>query len=158
MPITAAGTTASEGHQGTSFELAEQLRNFLKDKPSKAFTAPFDVRLSAQGEDDTVVQPDLLVVCERSKLDGKACNGPPDLVIEILSPSSFSRDKWLKFNLYQRSGVREYWIVDPDSGTVTVYTLEGGQYMTSAYGGAQRVPVSVLPGCEILLGEAFEQE
>ena len=146
---------ASEGHQEISFELSRLFGNLLKSKPCKAFAAPFDVRLSADGDDDTVVQPDLLVVCDRSKLDGKSCNGPPDLVIEILSPSSVSRDKWVKFNLYQRSGVREYWIVDPDSKTVMVHTLEDGRYMTSAYGGSESVPVGVLEGCVIELGDVF---
>jgi Uma2 family endonuclease len=98
----------------------------------------------------------LLVVCDNSKLDGKCCKGAPDLVIEILSPSTARMDKLLKFNQYQRAGVREYWIVDPDTKSVQVCTLnESGLYVVVAYGDADTAPVSVLPGCEINLQDVF---
>ncbi|MDR0310315.1 MAG: Uma2 family endonuclease, partial [Acidobacteriota bacterium] len=74
-------------HQSILFELSGQFRNFLKGKPCKAFAAPFDVRLNADTYDDTVVQPDLVVICDKLKLDAKGCVGAPDMVIEILSPS-----------------------------------------------------------------------
>ena len=144
-------------HQGIIGEVHRQLATFLKGKPCKVFVAPFDVRLSAEDDDDTVVQPDILVICDRAKIDDKGCNGAPDLIIEVLSPSSAGRDKWVKFNAYRRAGVREYWIVDPDSGTVAVHILEGEKYVTSAYGDTDTVPVEVLPGCEILLGDVFEE-
>ena len=143
-------------HQSIILEIAGQLRNFLKGKPCKAFIAPFDVRLDAKDDDDTVVQPDISVVCDRSKIDDKGCNGAPDMVVEVLSPSSARHDKLVKFNAYQRAGVREYWIVDPDSKTVAVYLLEGGRFIAAAYGDTDTVPVSVLAGCEINLGEVFE--
>jgi len=148
----------SQSHQETSSELHRQIANFLKGKPCKVFAAPFDVKLNIDNNDDTVMQPDLLVVCENSKLDGKSCNGAPDLVIEILLPSTARRDRLVKFNVYQRAGVREYWIVDPDTNTVTAHLLENGKYTTIAYGDAGVAPVSVLPGCEINLGEVFPEQ
>jgi len=142
-------------HQRILSELHGQLYNFLKGNPCKLFPAPFDVRLNPNENDDTVVQPDIVVVCDRSKLDDKGCKGAPDFVIEILSPSTARHDKWTKFNAYQRAGVREYWISDPDSKTLSVHVLEGGRYITSAYGDTDTAPVSVLPGCEINLSEVF---
>jgi len=90
-----------------------------------------------------VVQPDLLVVCDRNKLDKRGCNGAPDLIIEILSPSSASCDRVLKFNRYLRAGVREYWIVDPEYRTVSGHVLENGKYVTAPYGQEDTVPVHV---------------
>ena len=144
-------------HQGISRELSYQLTDFLKGKPCKVFAAPFDVRLNADDEDDTVVQPDIVVICDRSKLSGTGCKGVPDMIIEILSPSTAQRDKWIKFNLYQRAGVREYWIVDPDSKMVTVHVLRDGVYTTAAYGDTGAAPVNALPGCEINLEDVFAQ-
>ena len=142
-------------HQESGGELYRQLANFLKDKPCKVFHAPFDVRLNADADDDTVVQPDLVVVCDKSKLDDSGCNGAPDMVIEILSPSSAKRDKVLKFNTYQRVGVREYWVVDPDSKTVYAHVLKNGEYITYAYSDANTAPVNVLEGCVISLPDVF---
>ena len=143
-------------HQGILFDLAGQLRSFLKGKTCKAFTAPFDVRLNADTYDDTVLQPDIVVICDRSKLSGTGCIGAPDMVIEILSPSTAVNDKVLKFNQYLQAGVREYWIVDPDTRTVSVHVLKDGEYMTRAYAGADTVPVYVLEGCTISLPDVFE--
>ena len=148
-----AGT--STAHQTVSGNLHYQLFDFLKGKPCRVFTAPYDVRLNADTYDNTVVQPDLLVVCDKSKLDDKSCKGAPDVVIEILSPSTAKHDKLLKFNTYQRAGVREYWIVDPDSRTVQVHILENGRYFTRSYGETDAIPVHVLEGCEISLPEVF---
>ena len=145
-------------HQSLVGEIYGQLRDYLKGKPScKAFIAPFDVRLDAAGEDDTVVQPDITVICDRTKIDDKGCNGAPDLVIEVLSssPDSSRRDRLIKFNLYQRAGVREYWIVDPDTNTVAAHLLENGKYTVAAYGDTGTAPVNVLPGCEINLQDIF---
>ena len=144
-------------HQEVSMEIAKQLAVFLTGKPCKVFAAPFDVRLNVDKADDTVVQPDILVVCDKSKLDGKSCNGAPDLVIEILSPSSLKSDRITKFNKYLQAGVREYWIVDPDQKTVDVYTLENGKYFAAVYSDTDVVPVSVLEGCEINLQDVFAE-
>ena len=146
----------SPAHQTVSSNIHYQLFNFLKGKPCKLFPAPFDVRLNAAGDfDDDVVQPDIVVVCDRSKIDNKGCNGVPDMVIEILSPSTAKHDKVLKFNTYKRAGVREYWIVDPDYKTVQVYILENGRYFIRSYAETDMIPVHVLEGCVISLPDVF---
>lgn len=142
----------SSTHQAISGELFGQLRDYLKGKPCKVYHAPLDVRLKAEEEDDTVVQPDLVVICDRSKIDEKGCKGTPDLAIEILSPSTARMDRVLKFQLYQRAGVREYWIVDPTIQSVQVCVLQNGAYVTSVYTEADMLPVTVLEGCSIQLG------
>ena len=144
-------------HQEISGELYGQLRDFLKGKPCKVYHAPFDVRLDVAGLDNTVVQPDIMVICDHSKLGKASCDGAPDLVVEILSPSTSSRDKLLKFNKYLQSGVREYWIVDPDSKTLSAHVLENGKYITGAFGDEDTVPVKVLPGCRINLHDVFAE-
>ena len=144
-------------HQDISRGIFGQLYTFLRGKPCKVYSAPFDVRLSFDGDDKTVVQPDISVVCDRSKIVKAGCNGAPDLVIEILSPSSGNRDRLLKFNKYLQAGVREYWIVDPESRVVEVHTLESGRYVISVYGEDDTVDVSVLEGCRIVLPDVFAE-
>ncbi|SKA11011.1 Putative restriction endonuclease, partial [Carboxydocella sporoproducens DSM 16521] len=97
------------------------------------YVAPFDVRLPEEGETEencrNVVQPDISVICDRTKLDDKGCLGAPDWIIEVVSPSHTSHDYVRKLNLYERFGVREYWIVNPDSRHILVYRLgEQGGY------------------------------
>ncbi|MCL1919203.1 MAG: Uma2 family endonuclease [Peptococcaceae bacterium] len=145
----------SLAHQTISLGLSLQLGNFLKGKPCRLFTAPCDVRLNTPDGDDTVVQPDLLVVCDKAKLDGKACVGAPDMIIEILSPSTERKDKVTKLNLYQKAGVREYWIVDIDSKTVQVCILKNDEYIIKAYTDADIMPVHVLEGCMVNLADVF---
>jgi Uma2 family endonuclease len=95
-----------------------------------------------------VVQPDILVICDPSKLvDGKACKGAPDLVVEIMSGSSIIMDRKVKAEKYREAGVKEYWIVNPDSLEVLVNVLTGGRYVSTAY--RDSVPSSVLPGLTI---------
>ena len=143
-------------HQRILTEMLRQLANFLYGKQCEVFIAPFDVCLNARGDDDdTVVQPDILVICDDSKLDKKRCNGAPDLVIEIVSPSSSRHDRFKKLNKYLYAGVREYWIVDPDDKILTVHVLEDSKYVIGAYGSDDSVPVNVLEGCEINLSEVF---
>ena len=144
-------------HQEILFELSRQFANFLKGKPCKAFAAPFDVRLNADTYDDTVLQPDLVVICDQSKLMGTGCAGAPDMVIEIMSPSTVKRDRVLKFYAYQGAGVREYWIVDPETKIVSVHLLKDGEYITRAYAETGTVPVHVLEGCVIDLAEVFAE-
>jgi len=144
-------------HQGISSNLHREIAIFLKGKTCRIFAAPFDVRLNAAAGDNTVVQPDLVVICDRSKLNDTGCSGAPDMVIEILSKSSASRDIVLKFNQYLKAGVREYWIVDPDSKTVRVNILENGRYYASAYAETDTLPVHVLEGCVINLAEVFAE-
>jgi Uma2 family endonuclease len=147
-------------HQDISGELHGQLWTFLKGKPCKVYPAPFGVRLFPKDDlsDDTVVEPDIVVVCDHSKLDDRGCNGAPDLVIEILSPSNTQRDRIVKFRKYLAAGVREYWVVDPVQKTVEVHILNSGQYVTTVYDAADEAPVSVLPGCSIKLRDVFPED
>jgi Uma2 family endonuclease len=140
-------------HQEISGNFYYALRTYLKDKPCKVYAAPFAVRLFPAGDksDDTVVEPDITVVCDPSKLDDRGCNGAPDLVIEIVSPSTGRYDRIVKFNKYRKAGVREYWIVDPEQKDVFVYVLKNGEYTAINYADTDTVPVTVLPGCEINL-------
>jgi Uma2 family endonuclease len=102
-----------------------------------------------------VVEPDIVVVCDRTKLDKRGCNGAPDLIIEILSPSNSRHDRIVKFRKYQEAGVREYWIVDPDQQVVEIHVLDQGSYFTTVFDETGEPAVTVLPGCVIKLGEVF---
>ena len=150
--------TPTFAHQRVSGEIFGQLREFLKGKPCQVFYAPFSVRLNADEGDDTVVEPDILVVCDNKKLeDGKGVVGAPDFVIEILSPSTAKHDRERKFRLYQKAGVREYWVVDPDDKLLMAYVLRDGRYLGSVFfEDDASVPVEVLDGCTINLTEVFE--
>ncbi|MCL1822679.1 MAG: Uma2 family endonuclease [Oscillospiraceae bacterium] len=146
-------------HQGISMILSRLFSNFLHGKSCKVFHAPFDVRLNAKGDnDDNVVQPDLLVICDKSKLDDKGCNGAPDMVIEITSPSTARHDRLIKFQKYQNAGVREYWIVEPETKTVQACILENEKYFVKPYGEDDNIPVTVLEGCEISMKEVFAED
>lgn len=114
-------------HQTISRELLGQFWNFLKGKPCQVFAAPLDVRLfpKEDNSDDTVVQPDILVVCDKTKLaDNRSCRGAPDLVIEILSPSNTSPAMYLKFAQYLMAGVREYWVIDTKNRSIQTHIRE----------------------------------
>lgn len=150
-------------HQEIVSELNRQFSNYLLGKKCKVYPAPLDVRLFARkgdrpGDADTVVQPDLLVLCDPGKLDKHGVLGAPDLVVEILSPTNAVYDRLLKFNLYREAGVGEYWIVDPDERIVTVFTLQNGQYFASVYGPGDQIPVGVLEAYSIDLTTVFPEE
>ncbi len=119
-------------HQDVVGEIYLQAANSLKDKPCRAFIAPVDVRLpkhdEANEQVDTVVQPDVLVVCDNSKLDRRGVRGAPDWLVEVLSPSTASHDQIRKRALYERHGVKEYWLVHPVDRLLTVYRLDGAEY------------------------------
>ena len=142
-------------HQSISMELAYQIRSFLSDKSCKVLSAPFDIRLNAVKKDDTVVQPDIVVICDRSKITKSSCVGAPDMVIEIISPSTSQFDRLIKFQQYLKHGVREYWIVDPESRTATVHILRKKTYVTNVYGDNDSAPVHVLEGLIINLSAVF---
>jgi Uma2 family endonuclease len=124
-----AMTGPSWQHQAVCLGLAAQLRVQLRERGCQVLVAPFDVRLSLAEQDDdaitTVVQPDISVVCDASKLDARGCRGAPDLVIEVLSPSTAARDHLVKRALYERHGVREYWLVHPLDRIVTIHRRSG---------------------------------
>ena len=144
-------------HQRISALLHYKLMMFLDGKKCEAYAAPFDLRLAADLSDDVVVQPDILVVCDLSKLeDGKTCRGAPDMIIEILSDSSAKYDRLIKYKLYLRHGVKECWIIDPSEKIVQVNLLLDKQYVSNVYGETDSVSVSVLEGCKINLREIFE--
>ncbi|MDX1908270.1 MAG: Uma2 family endonuclease [Bacteroidia bacterium] len=123
----------SRRHQDISRNLSVSLGNALWKTTCKVYVAPFDVRLARKREDKdviTVVQPDLCVICDRSKLDDRGCNGAPDLIVEILSPGNSRTEMRDKFELYQEAGVLEYWIVSPTEKTIQVWKLnEQGYYI-----------------------------
>ena len=145
----------SPRHQGISGELFYKIRSLLDRKPCRVFAAPFDVRLNPHDGDDTVVQPDLVVICDPTKVDDKGCVGAPDMVIEISSPSTAKIDRTIKLHKYEEAGVREYWIVDPDSESVQVFIRKDGHYFVKGYADDAVIPVHVLPGCEIRLCDIF---
>ncbi|WP_026485629.1 Uma2 family endonuclease [Caldanaerobius polysaccharolyticus] len=116
-------------HQKVLGAIFYQLFNYLQGKSCEVYTAPFGVRLPSGDEDTdrdikTVVEPDIVVICDKSKLDDEGCKGAPDLIVEIVSPSTARKDRVEKFNLYEKFGVREYWIVEPESKIVSVFTLQ----------------------------------
>jgi len=156
--------TPSRIHQKISGELFRQLANYLEGKKCEVYSAPFCVRLFEQDGDrpedvDTVVEPDISVVCDRSRLDQYGCKGAPDLIIEILSPSSLRHDRLVKLNLYKRSGVREYWIVNPDEQSVQVFLLDGGiLQIHEVYGPEDIAKVNVLEGCFMELSKVFAEQ
>lgn len=145
----------TSGHQRIQVELTRQFANHLEGRSCEAFSAPFDVRLNADGYDDTVVQPDLTVVCDPSKIDDAGCRGVPDMVVEIISKSTARRDRIKKFDLYQRVGVKEYWIVEPEARIVEVYLLENGKYVKTGYEDTGSVEVKTLPGLAVDLAKVF---
>ncbi len=137
------------------------LKSFCEKKPCKAFVAPFDVRLPIKSKEDkdiyTVLQPDVCVVCDTSKYDKRGCVGAPDIVVEILSPSNNEKELKNKFDIYEESGVLEYWIVSPQDRTFLVNRLVDGHYVTSRpLVSGDVVSTNVLPGFELDLKELFD--
>jgi Uma2 family endonuclease len=121
----------SSNHQKISQNLNWKIYSFFQNYGCSVFVAPFDVRLPIKSakRDTTVVQPDLCIICDEDKIDDKGCNGAPDLIVEILSPKNSKHDVDTKFNLYQESGVKEYWMVEPEERIVLVYTLRNEEYI-----------------------------
>ncbi|MDR2473564.1 MAG: Uma2 family endonuclease [Tannerella sp.] len=154
-----------ESHVRTSGKLHNRLFNYIDSNKGncRVYYAPFDVRLPKNGECDdndiyTVVQPDICVVCDLSKIDERGCLGAPDMIVEIISPSTRRYDYGVKYNLYERSGIKEYWVVEPEAKNVTVFTLhENGLYDDgTVYEKNAQIPVMCLPGLTIELQDLFE--
>lgn len=150
-------------HQKISGELFRQLANFLEGKKCEVYPAPFAVRLFELDGDkpedvNTMVEPDISVVCDHSKLDKRGCKGAPDFIIEILSPSSLRHDRLVKLGLYQKAGVREYWIVDPENKSVQTFVLDGNGSLRlyEDYRHEDVAKVNVLNGCFIELSKVFK--
>ena len=145
----------SSNHQEISANLMAILVNYLRGKSCKAFAAPYDVRLNANADDDTVVQPDISVICDKTKIDEKGCKGVPDMLVEILSPSTIKHDQITKFNKYREAGVREYWIIDPDIQCIFVHIWKNGNYFVQTYEETETVRVHVLEDCTVELAQVF---
>lgn len=158
--MMAPPTTA---HQLISGEMFRQLANYLEGKKCRAIPAPFAVRLFEKDGDspedvDTMVEPDISIVCDSSKLDKHGCKGAPDMVVEILSPSTQRHDRLVKLGLYQRAGVREYWIVSPEEQTVQVFLNKDASLLPHEVYDRQGVAkVNVLDGCFIELSKVFPE-
>jgi Uma2 family endonuclease len=155
-------TSPSRTHQKILGQLFYQFFDYLKDKSCEVYMSPFDVRFPDGDEKDekeikTVVQPDIIVVCDESKLDEKGCKGAPDLIVEITSPSTAQKDKLHKFNLYEKYGVKEYWIVEPESKILSVFVLqEDKRYgRPELYTQDDKVRVSIFEDLEIDLKFVF---
>ncbi len=148
----------STNHQQIILNLSLLFGNYLKGKFCKVFPAPFDVRLSVNGKENTVVQPDLCVVCDLEKLDAKGCKGAPDLIIEIVSKNNVRHDTHRKLKLYEEAGVKEYWIVLPSDQTVLVCLLgdEGKYEISRPYTIGDIVQTSTFPELSVDLKEAFD--
>ena len=122
-------------HQKVAIKLAYLLYGYLEGKPCEVYEAPFDVRLpttTSKNEDIyTVVQPDICVICDKNKLDDAGCIGAPDWIVEILSPGNNKKEIQNKYEVYQESGVKEYWIIHPNEQTLLIYILQNGKYFPS---------------------------
>ena len=152
----------SPHHQQISVHLASLIFNFLKGKPCKIYTAPFDVRFPKESKADkeiyTVLQPDICVICNLSKIDNRGCIGAPDIVVEILSPGNNKTELLNKYSIYEEFGVKEYWIISPSEKTFLKYTLDiDGKYQPSKLLTlSEQVYTNILPGFVLNLDEVFE--
>ena len=153
-------------HQRILSKIHINFANYLTDKnPCEVYFAPFDVRLPKSTKDITddkiytVVQPDLCVVCDPSKLDEKGCIGAPDLIAEILSHSTSKKDLTDKFKVYEEAGVKEYWTVNPNDENIMVFVLDKkGKYQLSGmYAGNMIIKVSIFDDLEVNLEDIFKK-
>ena len=150
-------------HQAILGEIYLRLRIFLRGKKCVVRLSPYDVRLAIYGEigDNVinVVQPDISVFCDKNKMDKKGGVAAPDVAIEILSPSSVTNDRYRKFNLYEKAGVREYWIVDGANEAIEIFVLENEKFAHKAVLQVEDVITSsVLEGLEIKVSDVFADE
>lgn len=149
-------------HQLVSGNILAELVTFLKQKKCQAFSAPFDVRLPAKNrkndhEVTTVVQPDICVICDESKIDTRGCCGAPDLAVEILSPGNSKKEIKLKHELYEEAGVLEYWVVYPEEESIIIFLLNEDHIYNGAiaYAGDDTIHSKAIPGFKINLTDVF---
>lgn len=153
----------STRHQDISRNISGEFYIYLKDKTCKVYTAPFGVRLPVENEHDEFIKnallPDIVIVCDKNKIDDAGCRGTPDLIVEILSPSSSKRDLEDKLALYEKALVKEYWIVDPLNKFIQVYTLKENNLYEKAkvYSKDDKIKVSIFPDLEIDLETVFKE-
>ncbi len=152
----------SRVHQEVSGEIFVAFYNFLKNKPCKVYGAPFDVRFPKESKADkdvfTVLQPDICVVCDLSKLDDKGCIGTPDIVVEVLSPGNTKKELLHKYKVYEEFGVKEYWVVSASDQNILIYTLDSdGKFQPSKiFTHSEEIHSSVLPGFVLKIDDVFE--
>jgi Uma2 family endonuclease len=144
----------SLSHQGIVGELYRQAANALEGKPCRVFVAPFDLRLPKSTEEDdqvdTVVQPDVFIVCDLKKIDARGVRGAPDWIAEVLSPGTARHDRRVKLPVYERAGVREVWLIDPIGRTVSLHRLEAGHYGRATLLELKgQTPLTAVPGVTI---------
>ncbi len=147
-------------HQGVEGNLFAMLYNSSKGKPCKVYVAPFDVVLTDKDTQnkniDTVVQPDISVICDKDKLTDAGCKGSPDFIIEILSEATAKKDATIKKDLYEKNGVKEYWLVDTWTESIRVYLLENKKYsLAKCYEGKMDIEVQSLKGLKMNLKNVF---
>ena len=132
-------------HQLVAGELHRIISNYIRGKKGNCvpFIAPYDVQLDR--DDRTIVQPDVFIVCDRSKVLRKRCFGAPDMIIEILSPSTKKKDMVIKAHKYQNAGVREYWMIDLEQERILTYRFDQEELLT-IYGFSDSVPVGIYDG------------
>jgi Uma2 family endonuclease len=153
-------------HQSSSGNLHRDIASHLRNKKCKVVSAPFDVRLldkqksTADKDIFTVVQPDICVICDPQKIDRRGCLGAPDMIIEILSPSTAEKDLKIKYKLYEENGVKEYWIVQPHEHTVLVFDLDETEkyVLRGIYTRSDRIQLRVLSDLWIVLEDIFTEE
>ena len=148
-------------HQKISWRLSGLLYNYLKDKKCQAFSAPFDVRLPIKSikneEIFTVVQPDICVICDLEKLDDAGCIGAPDLITEILSKGNNKKELKNKYEVYEESGVKEYWIIHPEEQTLLINKLVNGKFISSRLlTNGDEITTPILPGFTLNLNDVFD--
>jgi len=151
-------------HQEVSRNFVVSFSNQLKNKTCKVFNAPFDVRLLVKNrkkdnEVKTVVQPDICVICDESKLDEKGCCGAPDLIIEILSPGNSRKEVRLKYELYEEAGIKEYWIVQPVEENISIFILNNdGKYNgATMYTSGDSIKSEAIPGLTVKVNDIFSK-
>ena len=146
-------------HQSMLMELSRQFANFLVGKLCKVYAAPYNVRLFYEEDesDGTVVQPGLSVIRDEKKRGKEGCRGAPDLVVEILSPSNTAIEMQRKFHVYREAGVTEYWVLEGEYKSLTVYLFEGEKTITRTYDEKDIVPVATLKGLSIELASVFAE-
>jgi Uma2 family endonuclease len=156
------GPAPTPVHQIISGNLVTDINTFLRKSNCQVFSAPFDVRLinkrksSADNEIITVVQPDVCIVCNKSRIDTRGCLGAPDMIIEILSKGNTKHELEEKFNLYQENEVLEYWIIQPGDETVSVFDLKNEKYeLRKIYSNDSEIEVAVVPGLVLKMVDIF---
>ena len=146
-------------HQSILTELLRQIANYLAGKPCKVYPAPYDVRLfyAEDESDDTVVQPDITVICDEHKRGAEGCRGAPDFVAEILSPSNSAIEMERKFELYREAGVPEYWVLDPEHKTLHVYRFKDGLIFPQTYRREDAAKVGIFTDFAVVLDPVFAE-